>query len=449
MAPHRLSRGASALLCLLVVAPLLTGCGKKASSKAVVRGVLGFDQNVEALANQPLFQPDPGVVCGSPTEEFGVELVHVSSPAQAKVLNEWGEIVPGKQMFVSGTVAQSEFSQGDLSFTHPFDKDIVADIRPDGPFAQLAQRLGSGSDEDGPPPGTLHWELSRDLFPHNEQGFYLLGYLPGRGDRIASYGRWIVDCGHDDFHTELHPPTFLAVAHPEGARTVAHAFFNPYYETQLFTPDATLPADLTNDRRLADPNTRPFPLYLYHQLLSLAHVGEAPPGGFIDHLEAHHLLEANRASPITWYVCAPQPKPQSASGLQVSYHFTVRSGVTVKATTDEDTGCVRFTGTLGPGYRPLNPERHDCVDPWSELNQQAGAALGQPGLDIEKVIEEKVPPAFAPAVKRDPSVDCYDALAVPLPGGPDQGARIFTSDDQPYPFYGEATVLWETSPGAK
>ena len=426
---------------LLLLGLLLTGCGSKAATKPVVRGVLGFDQNVAAVANQPLFKADPGVACGSPTEEFGVELVHVPSPTQAKVLNEWAEIVPGKQMYISGTVAQSEFSQGDLNFTHPFGKDIVADITPDRPYAQLAQRLGTGSDEDGPPPGTLHWELSRNLFPRNEQGFYLPGYLPGRGDRIASYGRWIVDCGHDDFHTEIHPPAFLAVAHPEGSTTVSHAFYNPYFETQLFTPDATLSAELGNARRLSDPNTRPFPFYLYHQLLSLAHVGEAPPGGFINHLEAHHLLEANRASPITWYVCAPGPKPSGAK-LSVSYHFTNRPGVSVSAGPDEDSGCVRFTGTLGPSYQPLNPERHDCVDPWSELNQQAGAALGNPGLDIEKDIEEKVPPSFAPAVKRDPSVDCYDPLTVPLPGGPNQAAKVFTSNDEPYPFYGEARVGW-------
>ncbi len=428
---------------VVVLSLLLAGCGKKAASKPVVLGVLGFDQNVAALANQPLFIPDPGVACGSPTQEFGVELVHVSSPTQARVLNEWGEIVPGKQMYLSGSVAQFQFSQGDLTFTHPFDKDVTADIRPDRPYAQLAQRLGTGTDQDGPPPGTLHWELSRSLFPHDDHGFYLPGYVPGLGDRIATYGRWIVDCGHDDFHTEIHPPTFLAVAHPQGSTTVAHAFYNPYFETQLYTPDPNLSADLGKDGRLADPDTRPFPLYLYHQLLSLAHVGEPPPGGFIDHLEAHHLLDANRASPIQWYVCAPGPKPSGAK-LSVRYHFTARSGVTVTATPNQDTGCVAFTGTIGPRYTPLNPERKDCVDPWAELNQQAGAALGDPTLDIERVIEEKLPPSFAPAVKRDPSVDCYDPLVVPPPGGPNQTAKVFVSEAQPYPFYGEASVSWQS-----
>jgi hypothetical protein len=34
------------------------------------------------------------------------------------------------------------------------------------------------------------------------------------GARVATFGRWIVDCGHDDFHTEIHAPLLMAVATP-------------------------------------------------------------------------------------------------------------------------------------------------------------------------------------------------------------------------------------------
>jgi hypothetical protein len=34
------------------------------------------------------------------------------------------------------------------------------------------------------------------------------------GARVATFGRWIVDCGHDDFHTEIHAPLLVAVATP-------------------------------------------------------------------------------------------------------------------------------------------------------------------------------------------------------------------------------------------
>jgi hypothetical protein len=41
------------------------------------------------------------------------------------------------------------------------------------------------------------------------------------GDRVAVFGRWIVDCGHDDFHAEIHPPLLMVAAKPiHSGRTV-------------------------------------------------------------------------------------------------------------------------------------------------------------------------------------------------------------------------------------
>ena len=38
------------------------------------------------------------------------------------------------------------------------------------------------------------------------------------GARIATFGRWIVDSGHPDFHTEIHAPLLMAVAKPPHPR---------------------------------------------------------------------------------------------------------------------------------------------------------------------------------------------------------------------------------------
>ena len=40
-------------------------------------------------------------------------------------------------------------------------------------------------------------EIERWLVPQ--------GYRPDPGDPETAVGRWIIDGGHDDFHTELHP----------------------------------------------------------------------------------------------------------------------------------------------------------------------------------------------------------------------------------------------------
>src|SRR5215475_2556742 len=77
---------------------------------------------------------------------------------------------------------------------------------PDGGVCQGAVH-GLGFDPNLP--GTLGMEIDHDLIPES--------YLPHDGDRVAVFGRWIVDCGHGDndqgvsgFHTEIHPPLLVA-----------------------------------------------------------------------------------------------------------------------------------------------------------------------------------------------------------------------------------------------
>jgi hypothetical protein len=41
------------------------------------------------------------------------------------------------------------------------------------------------------------------------------GYRPEPGDRISMTGRWVVDCGHDDWHTELHPYESFVSSHAQ------------------------------------------------------------------------------------------------------------------------------------------------------------------------------------------------------------------------------------------
>ena len=108
----------------------------------------------------------------------------------------------------------------------------------------------------------------------------------------------------------------------------------------------------------------------------------------------------------------------------------------VSVTPDASTGCARVRTRLTSSYAPAIPARKDCVDPWSQLTAQAEAATGNPDLDIEKLIEEQVPPQFFPAVRRDPVVDCYDPLTGPALPVAGSGKTVQTSSDQAYPFYG-------------
>jgi hypothetical protein len=43
-----------------------------------------------------------------------------------------------------------------------------------------------------------------------EQWYYPVGFRPEAGDRAVARGLWVIDCGHPDWHSELHPASLLA-----------------------------------------------------------------------------------------------------------------------------------------------------------------------------------------------------------------------------------------------
>src|SRR5438093_1076087 len=78
-------------------------------------------------------------------------------------------------------------------------------------------------------------------------------FVPRAGDRIALLRHWIIDCGHTDYETEIHPLTFLATAHTEGDTTVAWAFYNPYHVTQVYSPDISVAGRVDDPTRFTAP----------------------------------------------------------------------------------------------------------------------------------------------------------------------------------------------------
>jgi hypothetical protein len=423
-----------------VLATVFVACGKSSTaSQPVIGGLVGLDQAVAAAANGPYPAASSVFSCGTTDHEFAAELATVD-PTKAQVQREWGDVVTDRQWYAAGTVAGSTLFNGDFPFTHPFGNDFTLNIKLDSPFRQLAQRVGAGAaDPDvGSASSSLHWEIERRLIPHQSTGDtdFLDGFLPLDGDRIATYGRWIVDCGHNDFHTEIHPPTFVAFGHANGGTTVAHAWYTPYRFLQLLTPSPFLAADVTNTDRLKDPTTQTLPRFLVAELLRIVK-GEDPQ------IVTHQMLGANTTSPVDWWVCAPGPKPDGAT-LKIQSAITVRPGVSVVGRVFEDIGCVHYTMTIGSDYRPMAPVQKSCEIAWDSINQQAQAALGTTDLDIKQLIASKVPASSAAAVERDPMLDCYDPLVVPAPGEPGKARSIATNASQPYPMYGEFKVSWST-----
>ena len=122
------SRKLIALVAAAVLLPAL--CASPAGARELVE----FEKEAALAANGPIPDvPEKPLeevkeVCGSETAVFGSELLTGIPPTQIKVKNEWADIVPGKDMMVSGTISHVEFSGGDLSIDHPFSTDFTFDV---------------------------------------------------------------------------------------------------------------------------------------------------------------------------------------------------------------------------------------------------------------------------------------------------------------------------------
>jgi hypothetical protein len=388
-------------------------------------------------------------VCGSGTETYLKELLH-TAPTGLTVKHEWGDIVPGgKQVMVSGTVATAHAGPGDLPMSHPFGDDLSMDVALDPPFRAFSRQLGVPDASE--PRDQLHLEISSGMIPHARRpsrtaggpgqtwrqlsDLNLAGLLPGFeqpavGDRIAVMGRWIIDCGHEDYGTELHPISFLAWAHQDGNSTVVHTYFNPYRDAELYSPDVNILGQVNDRRRTSAPDVKEFPPYFVDEVVRLLN-------GTVDHLHSQELVDATIASPAPWRVCAPT----GTTGRQttVRYDIVTRPGVQVRATTDAKSGCATLRTELGARYRPAEPKLRLCVLPWDYLDAIAGGAIGS-RIDVRQLIKSYVPEQIHPLVDRDPDTACADGLTAPKVHDHPTGRTVRTDAHQSFPFYGVITV---------
>ena len=406
--------------------------------------------------------------CGSPTYGWISELAHVSV-SQAKVSRHWAAFIRtdnglgAKQMEASGTITDIGIGATDVPFDHPFGGDMSFDEHVDAPFVALDQNLGTSP---GNPPQTVHDELMAGLIPHSPGHTDLTpgvswpdyaqkttegiatGFTPQTGDRVAVMGSWVVDCGHTDFHSELHSITFMAYGHQQGTATVAHAFYNPYEVAQVFNPDPALSGKVTDTSVLTSSASQDVLHYLVTAIVRVA-------SGTDPQATAPAMLEPNTESPTPWTVCAPAGS--SGTRLSVSYYFSVRPGVSVKVTPDSTTGCATVTTTLTPAYQPSDIGGQQlCPTDWSWLDKNAFSEAGSFGgtgnapHDIPSVILQqvaKISPtlvgALRPKIFRPLQSVCFEPLAVAGLTSPSPAATtITTTTSQLVPFAGWLEVAW-------
>ncbi|HEX5223486.1 MAG TPA: hypothetical protein VFW29_00015 [Solirubrobacteraceae bacterium] len=369
-------------------------------------------ENAAALAANGTVPPVPAnpleeakEACGSETVTWGSELL-TTPPGSIKVNNEWGDIIAGKEMMVSGTVHDlSTPGDADIPVDHPFSADTTFDVQLDEPYWNLAREL-QAEKAGQPSKHELHMELETGAFPHafpqkegpeDGQPWDLLeeevmkreekgepantlvddaslglesGYIPQEGDRVAMRGRWIIDCGHNDFHGELHPISFMAFGHAEGNKTVAHVLANPYRVTQLYGSGGT------NELIPSVPRGKPFGPGLEESVSTLVKRSVFTQNPFPLSLKVG--LEATSPSTAPFTVCAPEGG--SPRG-HVAYSLVRRSGVKIKAAIKPGGRCVTLTATIEPErYKVAVPRARTCTMPWPWLDARIAESLELEGL---------------------------------------------------------------------
>ena len=445
MARHRRCRHwALRPLGLVVAVGLVVACSGQGKPSAPAT-VLGWSSGAAQSANGRPQGFTAVQTCGSDHATYLAELLN-TSPTDVKVLHEWGDIVfGGKQVLVSGRVATTHLGPTDLPVSHPYGDDLSMDVALDKPFLPFTRSLGPAEG----PAGQMHVELSAGLIPHQPRpssavpgqtwrqlsDFNLTGFQPGFdlpavGDRIVVMGRWIVDCGHPNYQTELHPMTFVAWAHQAGSTTVVHTYYNPYRDTQLYSPDAASLGRVGDQSRFARSDSQPFPRYLIGEVLRMISGGGA-------NLRSQELLEENRTSPVPLQVCAPAGT--AGHNVDVRYDLVARPGVEVKVTPEAGIGCASVQVTVTPAYTAADATVRSCVLPWTYLNLVARQALDTT-VDVKSVIDSNVPDGVRPAVDRDPATSCSDALAGPAVAPAPTGQSLRTDPGQPFPVYGTVTI---------
>jgi hypothetical protein len=347
---------------------------------------------------------------------------------------------------ISGVAVFPKLSDNDLFFTHPFGFDWEFFIAPDQAYRALVGPNNLGADDEYKagethaqslgvwvPKGVLGVETDQDLVPFD--------YRAVERDRVAVFGRWIVDCGHKPFHTEIHPPLLLVTARPgsfpETESTSVRVISRPWLVGQTFEVD-----------------NLPFAPHMLNEVIKTQTLQST-------RVEAHpHMLKPFSGIHLINFVVRPPTARRSPNDrLMVSFHFTVRHGVVVQVYKASPDAVGVLISMNDNAYTMASlPHKNDWDIPVRDLGQYAdiiklvqigdaaGAALG---VDPAGLLSSWF-------VGRDWLTDRYDAPVASSTHDSEittmvvddlRGNTPFSEDAaQPFPVYGQLRVEWERHP---
>ncbi|MGO4601978.1 hypothetical protein [Terrabacter sp. 2YAF2] len=364
---------------------------------------------------------------------------------------------------LTGWVVNPQISGADVWFVHPFDNDFEFYIAPDPQFQSLLSASNTGVNPSTGnidadfhnansqahaiglevPTGVLGVETDQRLLPESFRN------IVKTGSRIAAFGRWIVDCGHDDFHTEIHAPLLMAVATPGPAPAGVKA-------VSQMTSVQIISRPYTVSQKWPEGN------FIDHLLAEVAKVEttffgvpfswrvEAHPTIFTTPYDGRPFIKLLVQTPPRTHHPGPLAQPAL---LKVNFHFTHRARVAVQVFNagNDTVGIAIVLGDLNPATLP---PKHDRTIQWSELGDTYSYVID--ALQIADILTLDI--ASAVVLNRGILTDIYDAPSATSPldneniAQPVQidelpaGAGLSEDDTQPFPIYGWLNVWWEEPP---
>jgi hypothetical protein len=359
----------------------------------------------------------------------------------------------------AGWAVRNKIAGLEVPFTHPFGRDYEFYLAPDSQYQTLLVPSNIAGDEEyaeatccaqrmglDVPCGVLGVETDKGLLPED--------YRANDGDRVAVFGRWIVDAGHD-FHTEIHPPLLMVSARsisPQGigigpaTATLSRVIGRPYLVSQEFLGGGLFEHLVKEAVRVVCPGwPATLPFCSFH-LAALARLLPMPFSGFQE---------------ISYRVRPPIERPSTDHELFVTFHFTVRSGVSVQIIWSEpDTLTVLIT---------MDDLKYIAPPPPPE--EVVNVRIDELGEDVQEIFNDVIVgaalaplgPAFGVPVTTNPQAALilnqgiftkqYEApTAVSricpaiqrLPAATLRGYTPYSVDDrQPFPIFGFLVAEWQ------
>lgn len=173
---------------------------------------------------------------------------------------------------------------------------------------------------------------------------------PGTADRTAMFGRWIVDCGHDDFHTEIHPPLLSVVGYATSDDRSDYTIEGrPFLTSQYFNGKTwwTNAHDTLRDANIA-----------------CLFVPPVFPCPFNVDWSATMLPPFSGTTTMVFYIRPSSPRPSSVSTMKLRGRVYIRRGVTFEASPRDDAYQVVVTMN-GDEYQVPTVAPYDGRRPYS------------------------------------------------------------------------------------